>query len=237
MYSLVVVPTLRSELWIYIVAFFSHWQSYLTGGVVTALITLLERAREKQLSKRVYFYIFVSAFTLAAFFMAWRDQFERSVRAEETLSRAEQTLSMERPQLEDVKRENQKLASDLAARDKTIEQLKTDKKPLVIVGQQADPLKADVARVIKDVKVLQEAIAEARRDRLTGADFDKVEAKQRAAFSSATEYRCRNLEQELKHRVGYDDYVIVIESIISGSGISLQNRVDLDTLYMLVAQL
>jgi hypothetical protein len=45
---------------------------------LTGLIGLIERWREKNLSKRAYFLIFVGAFSLASFFMAWRDQFERA---------------------------------------------------------------------------------------------------------------------------------------------------------------
>lgn len=45
---------------------------------MTGLITVVERLREKTLQKREYFLIFVVTFALVAFFITWRDQFERA---------------------------------------------------------------------------------------------------------------------------------------------------------------
>ena len=45
---------------------------------MTAAIGLIERLREKNLSKGVYTSIFIGVFSIASFFMAWRDQFERA---------------------------------------------------------------------------------------------------------------------------------------------------------------
>lgn len=78
-------------------AFVSHWQSYATGGVVTAVITLIERVREKTLSKRTYVLVFVVAFSLASFFMAWREQFERAENAEARLKIPAPTIQVNMP--------------------------------------------------------------------------------------------------------------------------------------------
>jgi len=72
------MPDFWGELLRFIKEFFSHWQSYATGGVVTGIIGIVERLSDKRLSKRAYFSVFVVTFSMAAFFMVWRDQFERA---------------------------------------------------------------------------------------------------------------------------------------------------------------
>ncbi len=80
------MPSLPVEFKIFLLVFISHWQSYITGGAVTAVITLVERWREKTLPKRIYFIIFAVTFAMASFFMAWRDQFERAERLQISLN-------------------------------------------------------------------------------------------------------------------------------------------------------
>src|SRR5438132_12368610 len=70
---------------VFLVSFVSHWQSYVTGGVVTGLIQVVERLTSKTLSKRAYFFVFVVSFSIVAFFMAWREQYERAERAQSDL--------------------------------------------------------------------------------------------------------------------------------------------------------
>jgi len=53
---------------------------------VTGLIGVIERVSDRKLPKRIYVLIFVVAFSLVGFFMAWREQFER---AESELQRAD----------------------------------------------------------------------------------------------------------------------------------------------------
>ncbi len=45
---------------------------------MTGVITAWERLRSKNLSTRAYFLIFIVSFSVAGFFMAWREQFERA---------------------------------------------------------------------------------------------------------------------------------------------------------------
>jgi hypothetical protein len=84
------MPSLLSEVGTFAWEFISHWQSYVTGGVVTGGIGLIERLLEKRLSKRAYFGIFDVTFSLAAFFMIWREQFERAERLQLALNQKPQ---------------------------------------------------------------------------------------------------------------------------------------------------
>jgi len=70
--------SLWRDLFVFLISYLSHWQSYATGGVVTGLIAVFERLSGKQLTKKMYAAIFVGIFSLAAFFLAWRDQYTRA---------------------------------------------------------------------------------------------------------------------------------------------------------------
>jgi hypothetical protein len=67
-----------SDLLVFLWAYLSHWQSYATGGVVTGIIAVFERLSGKQLPKKAYAWIFIICFSLAAFFMAWREEYKRA---------------------------------------------------------------------------------------------------------------------------------------------------------------
>jgi len=51
----------------------SHWQAYMTGGIVMAVLFIYERLWNKTVSTRTVVWGII-AFFIAAFFMAWRDQ-------------------------------------------------------------------------------------------------------------------------------------------------------------------
>jgi hypothetical protein len=70
--------SLWRDLFAFLISYLSHWQSYATGGVVTGLIAVVERLSGKQLTKKMYAAIFIGIFSLAAFFLAWRDQYTRA---------------------------------------------------------------------------------------------------------------------------------------------------------------
>src|SRR5579863_9726932 len=69
-----------------------HWETLVTGGIVTALLTTLQYKKQKSipwtLARRVF-----AGFLFIAFFLAWRDQYERAETAEARALRAETTLS------------------------------------------------------------------------------------------------------------------------------------------------
>jgi hypothetical protein len=67
------------------IAVLKHWQSWVTGSVVTGLIAVFERLTGKSLSKRAYGAIFVVAFLLVAFFLAWQDEYQRANNLESKL--------------------------------------------------------------------------------------------------------------------------------------------------------
>src|SRR6266446_496733 len=62
------------ELWEFIKAVFSHWQAYVTGGGITAVLQVWERLTGHSLSKRTYAVLVMVGFLLVAFFWAWSDK-------------------------------------------------------------------------------------------------------------------------------------------------------------------
>jgi len=59
----------------FVVAVVSHWQGYITGGVVAALVGVFERLTEWRMSKKAYAVVFLGVFLLVSFFLTWRDQY------------------------------------------------------------------------------------------------------------------------------------------------------------------
>lgn len=66
---------LLSDFGAFVLAFLGHWQSYMTGGIVLAIVAVYERLTTKTVSRRTVGFGLV-AFTVAAFFTAWREQHE-----------------------------------------------------------------------------------------------------------------------------------------------------------------
>jgi len=64
----------------FVLAVVSHWQSYVTGGVVTGFIAIIERLTDWKLSKRMFAVVFLGVFLLVSFFLAWRDQYREALR-------------------------------------------------------------------------------------------------------------------------------------------------------------
>ena len=67
-----------SDFWQFLVAVFWRWQSWLggtgVGGAIVVLVGLYERLANQKMPKQVYIGIFIGAFLLSAFFLAWRDE-------------------------------------------------------------------------------------------------------------------------------------------------------------------
>ena len=61
-------------------AVLSRWQAYITGGVVTALITIVEKKRGKAFSWRVFVW-FLAVYLVVAFYLAWHDEHTALIRA------------------------------------------------------------------------------------------------------------------------------------------------------------
>jgi hypothetical protein len=76
------MPNLRAEVLFFLSSLVSHWQSYAIGGAVTGLIGVIERLSDRRLPKRAYFLVFVVTFSVAGYFMVWREQFERAEKVE-----------------------------------------------------------------------------------------------------------------------------------------------------------
>jgi hypothetical protein len=67
--------TTVSDLPTFVVAVVSQWQSYVTGGIATALVVVIERLTDWRLSKKWFAVIFLGVFLLVSFFLTWRDQY------------------------------------------------------------------------------------------------------------------------------------------------------------------
>jgi hypothetical protein len=63
-----------SDLFHFAIAILSYWQAYLTGGLITGVIGMVERLSHYRLTKRGYVGVFVVTFLLVSFFSAWRDE-------------------------------------------------------------------------------------------------------------------------------------------------------------------
>lgn len=62
------------DLGTWIAAVFSYWQSYVTGGGITALTALYEKVTGQTLPRWIYLANFLVVFLLMSFFLAWRDE-------------------------------------------------------------------------------------------------------------------------------------------------------------------
>lgn len=62
-----------SDILLFIWAVLGHWQAWLTGGLVIAVFTVVERYREKAFSWKVFAW-FPAAFLLVAFYLTWHDE-------------------------------------------------------------------------------------------------------------------------------------------------------------------
>ena len=60
----------------------THWQAYMTGGIVVAILSAYERLTRKTISRRIVV-IAIIAFFVVASFMAWRDQYRAAISAED----------------------------------------------------------------------------------------------------------------------------------------------------------
>jgi len=66
--------TFVQELGLFLWAVIAHWQSYVTGGVVTAVVTVYERKTHHVLPWKYYALIFLISGGLVAVFYAWHDE-------------------------------------------------------------------------------------------------------------------------------------------------------------------
>src|ERR1039458_3688116 len=68
-----------SEIITFLMAVLSHWQGYVTGGVVTGLIYTIERLTNWKMSRRMFAVLFLGVFLLVSFFLAWRDRYREAL--------------------------------------------------------------------------------------------------------------------------------------------------------------
>lgn len=66
------------------IAVLKHWQAYMTGGIIMAILTSYGWLTSKTISRRTAVLAIVSFFAVASF-MTWSDQYHATLRAEEQL--------------------------------------------------------------------------------------------------------------------------------------------------------
>src|SRR5262249_3536923 len=62
------------DAWRFLVAVVSYWQALVTGGLITALVSIFERFRNRPFGKRTNIWLFIVVFFVVSCFLAWRDQ-------------------------------------------------------------------------------------------------------------------------------------------------------------------
>lgn len=67
--------SMLSDVGVFLVAVISHWQSYITGGAVTALIYIFERLTDWKMPKWAFAAVFLGVFLLVSFFLVWKEQY------------------------------------------------------------------------------------------------------------------------------------------------------------------
>src|SRR5713226_1809607 len=69
-----------------------RWQALATGGIVTAILLVLERVFDMPLARRDFILVVIVCFFLAAFFLAWRDENRKVQMSEQTVSELQARL-------------------------------------------------------------------------------------------------------------------------------------------------
>jgi hypothetical protein len=69
-----------SEIFIFILAVLSHWQSYVTGGAVTGIVFFIERVFDWKMPKWAFIAVFGVVFLLVSFFLAWQEQYREALK-------------------------------------------------------------------------------------------------------------------------------------------------------------
>jgi hypothetical protein len=73
-----------SDIIIYVIDIFGHWQAWPAGVGIGAgallILVVIERLSNYKMSRLIYASVFIGAFFLGATFLAWRDQFNRANR-------------------------------------------------------------------------------------------------------------------------------------------------------------
>ncbi len=67
-----------SKVLIFVLAVVSHWQSYVTGGVVTGIVAFAERVFDWKMPKWAFIAVFGGVFLLVSFFLAWKDEYDQA---------------------------------------------------------------------------------------------------------------------------------------------------------------
>jgi hypothetical protein len=91
-----------SKLWLFFWAVADHWVVLVTGGVVTACLTVLQSWRGKPFSWRFTKWV-LFAFIALACFLAWRDEYDRAQNLSEVKAELEGRLREREHRIEDLR--------------------------------------------------------------------------------------------------------------------------------------
>lgn len=73
-----------NQIWMFFLAVLMHWQAYMTGGIIIAVMTAYGWLTKKEVSRRTAI-VAIIAFVIVAFFMSWRDEYLSAINAQEKL--------------------------------------------------------------------------------------------------------------------------------------------------------
>lgn len=88
-----------SDIWQYILSLFDHWAAFMTGGIPVALLAVWERWRNRNVTFRLYFGVFLVFGFVAASFQTWNEEHRARIAAEQTSAKTK-NHAVEKAQLQ-----------------------------------------------------------------------------------------------------------------------------------------
>jgi hypothetical protein len=82
----------------------TYWQASAPATFITGVIGVIEKVRDKSLSKRVYLTIFLGVYLFFGFFLAWRDERLAVVQRNKEIETAKQELVKAKGEMEEEKK-------------------------------------------------------------------------------------------------------------------------------------
>jgi len=85
-----------SDFFSFLYVVLGYWQAFVTGGLLAAIVLLLERFSEYRVKKKPFFAFFILGAMLLAFFLAWRDEHSKLRQLKTQVAELSQDLARER---------------------------------------------------------------------------------------------------------------------------------------------
>lgn len=124
------------DLAVFIFTVLTYWQASAPATFITGVVGVVEKVRDKSLSKRVYLAVFLGAYLFFGVFLAWREQLNEK-----------RQLSAH---LEDVQRAADQAQKDLDELKKSVDELRTAKADQTIVQVTAIMLALETVQPFRE---------------------------------------------------------------------------------------